>query len=64
LQTDSRSSISARKSSKLHLAAKVTTVERQDSASSSPDGEFHSDSSQSENESRSRSHTCCRTNSR
>jgi hypothetical protein len=62
--TESRSSISARKSSKLHLSAKVTTVERQDSASSSPDGEFHSDSSQSENESRSRSHTCCRTNSR
>ncbi|GFG28685.1 hypothetical protein Cfor_05970 [Coptotermes formosanus] len=64
LQTESRSSISARKSSKLHLSTKVTTVERHDSASSSPEGEFHSDSSQSENESHSRSHTCCRTNSR
>ncbi|XP_069687783.1 oxysterol-binding protein-related protein 8 isoform X3 [Periplaneta americana] len=65
LQTESRSSISALKSSKHHLSSKVATVERQDSASSSPDGEFHSDSSQSEeNESRSRSHVCCRTNSR
>ncbi|XP_033608747.1 oxysterol-binding protein-related protein 8 isoform X2 [Cryptotermes secundus] len=62
--TESRSSISALKSSKHHLSSKVATVERQDSASSSPDGEFHSDSSQSENESHSRSHTCCRTNSR
>ncbi|PSN56564.1 Oxysterol-binding protein-related protein 8 [Blattella germanica] len=59
LQTESRSSISALKSSKHHLASKVMPVERQDSASSSPDGEFHSDSSQSiENESRSRTFTC------
>ncbi|XP_066999126.1 oxysterol-binding protein-related protein 8 isoform X2 [Anabrus simplex] len=63
LQTDSRSSITVLKTSKHQLASKATTVDQQNSGSSSPDGEFHSDSSRSE-ENRPRVHSCYSSNFR
>ncbi|KAK7871635.1 hypothetical protein R5R35_001821 [Gryllus longicercus] len=55
---DSRSSITVIKTSKHQITTKVQAVERQNSGSSSPDGEFHSDSSHSDRGRSRAQHVC------
>ncbi|GLH15638.1 uncharacterized protein GBIM_20046 [Gryllus bimaculatus] len=55
---DSRSSITVIKTSKHQITTKVQAVERQNSGSSSPDGEFHSDSSHSDRDRSRAQHVC------